>query len=573
MAGLDFIDDHNELAMLQKAQQAEGFHEIVDFLSQSHIAYALTVNATIYVEHMRQFWANASIQNVDGIQVIHSRVCDKPIIITEACIRTHLRLDDASGITTLSKDDLFQEIGRMGYEGPTEVYKFFKRKFSPQWRFFVHTLQHCLSRKTTGWSEFSSTIAYAVVCLATSRQFNFSQMILNDLLSNLDTKTKTKTKRFYMYPRFVREVLNKELTDLPSFTEVYVPKPPKGMVFSNMKRPSKDFSGKDTPLFSTMMVVSHPHGDTSGSQPISDQPTDDLPTPFALNILPQTIVDKPNPPITQKYARKKNIQRESTRVSPNPKKVLSKETDEHVGSKAHTTDSAQGVDQDSVNITKTFPTTTLDEKSSKGPRILQGCSTHYDELMETIGNVNLDVINQGLEIKELKKVITSEQVQITKLKKMVLRLIHKKKRKQYVLKKRESAHDASKKGENQEAECEKESSVDMEFQFEGEISGKAEKKVEAETQKAAETFVKAAETTEKEAENVEATVTTEPEVETAKAVESETTATETGMSREEIEISETLMKAKHDTPKATQKAKGVVIKEGVLEKKKKEVSM
>ncbi|KAI3692065.1 hypothetical protein L6452_31874 [Arctium lappa] len=224
--------------------------------------------------------ANATIHTEDGTQIIKTRVCDKPLTISEECIRIHLRLDDASGITSLPKEDLFQVLNRMGYEGPTEV---FKNRFSPQWRFFVHTLQHCISRKTTGWSEFSSTIAYALVCLATSRKFNFSQMILNDLMSNLDTKSKS----FYMYPRFVQEVLNKELTDLPTFKEVYVPELPKGKVFSNMKRPSKDFSGQDTPLFSTMMGVSHSHGEASGSQPTSDHPTDDLPTPFHSVNIPQ----------------------------------------------------------------------------------------------------------------------------------------------------------------------------------------------------------------------------------------------------------------------------------------------
>jgi hypothetical protein len=110
---------------------------------------------------------------------------------------------------------------------------------------------HSISKKTTGWSEFSSTIAYALVCLATSRRFNFSNMIFNDLVSNLSSK-----KKIFMYPRFVQEVITCELTDLPSFKEVYVPKPPKGKVFSNMRRNPRDSEGVDTPLFSTMMVVS-----------------------------------------------------------------------------------------------------------------------------------------------------------------------------------------------------------------------------------------------------------------------------------------------------------------------------
>ncbi|KAI3701743.1 hypothetical protein L6452_27053 [Arctium lappa] len=293
MAGRAFFDEHNELAMLQKPKQAEGFHAIVDFLKSSHIAHALTINPTIYVEHQRQFWANAIIHSEEGTQVIQTRVCDKPLTISEECIRIHLRLDDALGITSLPKEKLFQ------------------------------TLRGCL---------------------------------------------------------------------------------------------------------------------VGG-------------------------------------------------VSPNPKKVLNKEKEEHIGCKAHTTDFAQSAGQDSVNISKTFPMATLGEQSSKGPRCQetkgvegafarQKTSTkrskdpswvvntpkggediyNYDELMETMGNINLDVIKQGADIEEMKLVILSQQVQITKLKKMVLRLVKKKRRKQYVLKKR---GDDFNKGERQ-AEGEKQSPVGME---------------------------------------------------------------------------------------------------------------
>ncbi|KAI3685215.1 hypothetical protein L6452_34453 [Arctium lappa] len=98
----------------------------------------------------------------------------------------------------------------------------------------------------------------------------------------------------------------------------------------------------------------------------------------------------------------------------------------------------------------------------------------------------------------------------------------------------------------------------MEFQVEGEFSGVAEKKGEKES--------------EKEAETIKATET-EKETETQPAVDTKEPAAETEMSMEKIEIAKTLVKAKHDTPKATQKAKGVVIKEGETEKKMKEISM
>nr|GFC00236.1 ribonuclease H-like domain-containing protein [Tanacetum cinerariifolium] len=34
----------------------------------------------------------------------------------------------------------------------------------------------CLSAKTTSWNEFSSTMALAIICLATNQKFNFSRM-------------------------------------------------------------------------------------------------------------------------------------------------------------------------------------------------------------------------------------------------------------------------------------------------------------------------------------------------------------------------------------------------------------
>ncbi|KAI3672495.1 hypothetical protein L6452_38584 [Arctium lappa] len=216
--------------------------------------------------------------------------------------------------------------------------------------------------------------------------------------------------------------------------------------------------------------------------------------------------------------------------------------------------------QDSVNIFKTFPTATLGEKSSKGPRCqetkgVEGASArqktptktckdpsrvvntakggedryNYEESMETIANVNLDVLKQGAEIED-----------------MTL----KKKRKQYVLKKRGAVNDAFKKGERQ-AEGEKQSPVGMESKFEGELG------TDVESSKAAETCKLAAE--------IGLAAETEKAV-----VETEKVAAETGLTIEEIQIAETLVKAKADTPKATQKAKGVEIKEGGLEKKRKE---
>ncbi|KAI3667207.1 hypothetical protein L6452_42256 [Arctium lappa] len=243
--------------------------------------------------------------------------------------------------------------------------------------------------------------------------------------------------------------------------------------------------------------------------------------------------------------------------------------------------------QDSVNIFKTFPTTTLGEQSSKGPRCQEtkgvedasarqetstkpsndpprvvntpkGGEDRYtcDELMETIANINMNVISQGHKIEAMQQVITGQQEQIANLKKLVMKLVLKKKKSKFVLKKRSTDHDSFKKGETKEDES----------QFEGEMGKEAEMGTKAESSKAAETET-AAETFKVAAEIGLAGVT-KVEAVTEVAVETEKAAAEIGLTVEEIEIAETLVKAKTDTPKATQKAKGVEIKEEGFEKKK-----
>ena len=115
MTQLQFIDQHNMVAMLLKVKESEGFHEILDFLRESHISYALTVKPKIFVEQIQQFWVNASMNEVEGDKQIKSIVYDKPIVITEATIRTHLHLNDAEGIFSIPNDTLFGELKNMGY--------------------------------------------------------------------------------------------------------------------------------------------------------------------------------------------------------------------------------------------------------------------------------------------------------------------------------------------------------------------------------------------------------------------------------------------------------------------------
>nr|GEZ75165.1 hypothetical protein [Tanacetum cinerariifolium] len=62
-----FADTHNVVAILEKSDAAEGFEQIIDFLSGSYIHYALTVNPYIYISCIKQFWNTASVKRSDDI--------------------------------------------------------------------------------------------------------------------------------------------------------------------------------------------------------------------------------------------------------------------------------------------------------------------------------------------------------------------------------------------------------------------------------------------------------------------------------------------------------------------------
>ncbi|GKB97706.1 hypothetical protein Tco_0983843 [Tanacetum coccineum] len=195
MSTLTFSDTHNMVAFLEKPAESDGFHEIIDFLNANQIHYALTVNPTIYTPCIEQFWATAKAKTVNGECQLQALVDKKKVIITETSIRSDLHLEDAGGIDCLPTATIFEELARMGYEKPSQKLTFYKAFFSPQWKFLIHTITQCLSAKTTAWNEFSSTMASAIICLATNQKFNLSKYIFDAMVKHLEGGVK-----FLMYP-------------------------------------------------------------------------------------------------------------------------------------------------------------------------------------------------------------------------------------------------------------------------------------------------------------------------------------------------------------------------------------
>ncbi|GJY68618.1 putative ribonuclease H-like domain-containing protein [Tanacetum coccineum] len=103
--------------------------------------------------------------------------------------------------------------------------------------------------ETTAWNEFSSTMASAIICLATNQKFNFSKYIFANIVKNLEGGVK-----FLMYQRFVQVFLDKQVEGMTKDKEIYVTPSHTKKVVANMKKEGKGFSGRVTPLFQTMMV-------------------------------------------------------------------------------------------------------------------------------------------------------------------------------------------------------------------------------------------------------------------------------------------------------------------------------
>ncbi|GJR00833.1 retrovirus-related pol polyprotein from transposon TNT 1-94 [Tanacetum coccineum] len=254
-------DKHNMVAYLEKSEGSEGFHEIIYFLNASHIKYALTKNPPIYVSFIKQFWRTTTANTkTDGEVELTATIDEHVKTITEASLRRYLKLEDNDGVPSLPNSEIFEQLALMGYHTDSDKLTFQK--------------------------------ATAIKCLATRRTFNFSKMIFDAMVKNVESPHK-----FLMYPRFIQICLDMQKKHLQPHNRTYVAHSLKNKVFSNMKRASKGYLGVEVPLFPTMLNPSttspsritsslslspkpSPHH-TSTSAPLTSQPQHSQPSPDA----------------------------------------------------------------------------------------------------------------------------------------------------------------------------------------------------------------------------------------------------------------------------------------------------
>ncbi|GJU54773.1 retrovirus-related pol polyprotein from transposon TNT 1-94 [Tanacetum coccineum] len=233
----------------------------------------------------------------------------------------NLQLEDAEGVDCLPNATIFEQLALMG-------------------------------AKTTAWNEFSSTMASAIICLATNQKFNFSKYIFESMVKNLDNLF----GKFYMYPRFVQVFLDKQLEGMSNHNRIYVTPSHTKKIFRNMRRLGKGFSGKETPLLQTIVVQEQAEmGEGSANL------TDPHHTPTIIQPSPQ--------PLKKQKPRKPKRKDTQIHQSSGPTKHVAdeavyKELDDSLV-RAATIASSLEVEQDSGNIIKTRSKATPNEAGSQ----------------------------------------------------------------------------------------------------------------------------------------------------------------------------------------------------------------
>ncbi|GJZ12158.1 hypothetical protein Tco_0546917 [Tanacetum coccineum] len=246
------------VAFLEKSTGSEGFHQVIDFLTRSHICYALIKKLDVCVSFIKQFWRSAEINTADNGEVkITATIDGHSMTITEASLRRHLKLDDRDGVTSIPNSEIFEQLALMGYHTDSDKLTFQKGAFSPQWRFLIHNILHCLSPKKTAWEQFSSNIATAVICLATNRKptKGYSGQEVTLFPTMLDVTAPS--------------TLPSRITSSPSHSPKHLPSP----------TPSP--SPEPTPDHTTVAVTQ-----PSPSHPSPTQPSPTLPSPRAEHHFP-----------------------------------------------------------------------------------------------------------------------------------------------------------------------------------------------------------------------------------------------------------------------------------------------
>nr|GEW80180.1 copia protein [Tanacetum cinerariifolium] len=220
---------------------------------------------SIKLKELMVFMATATVKKVNEDVQLRALIDGKKVVVSEAIIRRDLHLDDADRVECLLNAEIFEKLTRMG-----------------------------------------CTMAFAVICLAIGRKFNFSKYIFDSMLRNVDSPSK-----FLMYLRFLQVVMDHQVDDMTTHNTRYTSPALTHKVFANMKRIRKGFLGVETSLFASMLVQPQPQAEedveihiapvppSTTSAPTPPDLQDPTPIPYATPSQDQPLTPYDSPPQDQ----------------------------------------------------------------------------------------------------------------------------------------------------------------------------------------------------------------------------------------------------------------------------------
>nr|GEW06861.1 reverse transcriptase [Tanacetum cinerariifolium] len=327
-------------------------HSMKRFLGMTYYCH-LKVNAARH--NLLLFWSTSIAKAINGESQIHAWVDGKEIIITESSVRRDLRLADMEGVDCLPNSTIFENLELTG-------------------------------PKTTAWNEFSSTMTSVIICLATNQKFNFSKLIFNSMIRNLDNAS----GKFLMY-----------------------------------RRVGKGFSGRITDLFLSLQVQNLMGEDSA-------IPTDPQHTPTILQ--PTSSQPKKTQKPRKPKRKKTQVPQPSGSIEHVADEVVYKELDDRLV-RAATAASSLQAEHNSSNIDNTQSKATPNESSSPGTT-LGGGPRCQEAIKDTIAQTRFANVSKLSKDSLLarEKTNTTQELKITSLKRRVKKLEKKQRSRTHKLK-------------------------------------------------------------------------------------------------------------------------------------------
>ncbi|GKD56756.1 hypothetical protein Tco_1290143, partial [Tanacetum coccineum] len=260
-------------------------------------------------------------------------------------------------------------------------------------------------------------MASAIISLTTNQKFNFSKFIIESKLKNLENVS----GKFLMYPRFMQVFLDKQLEGMPTHNRIYITPSHTKKIFGNMRRVGNGFSGRETPLFQTIMVQDQAEMGEGSAMPTDLHNTSTILHPSTSQ--PPRELTRMDTKIPQSSGPTDNVADEA----------INEEMDDSL-ERAATTATSLDEERDRGNINKTQSKATPNEASSQGttsgggPRRqetmgdtiaqtrFENVSKHSNDPLLARGNT-LRSGEDSLKLKELMELYTNLQIRVLDLEK------------------------------------------------------------------------------------------------------------------------------------------------------------